>query len=176
MSELITIARPYAKAAFDFAVEHKKIEHWQAMLEFAVKVVGNERILNLSYALSPNSLSSFFNEVCDVHLDQYAKNLIKIMAENNRLIALPFVLAQFIKLRDRHEMTMYVDVISASTLDHSQLTSIRIAMENRLSRKIELNCKINKSVIAGIIIRAGDLVIDGSIRGRLDRLANFLCF
>ena len=96
------------------------------------------------------------------------------MAENGRLTALPAVLEQFIQLRDAHEATAEVDVISASTLSDSQLTKISAAMEKRLSRKVKLNCKIDKSVMAGVVIRAGDLVIDGSVRGRLERLADVL--
>jgi F-type H+-transporting ATPase subunit delta len=96
------------------------------------------------------------------------------MAENGRLTALPAVLAQYIELRDAHEATAEVDVISASTLSDDQLNKISAAMEKRLSRKVKLNCKIDKSVMAGVIIRSGDLVIDGSVRGRLDRLADVL--
>ncbi|MCE1857422.1 ATP synthase F1 subunit delta, partial [Enterobacter hormaechei] len=67
-----------------------------------------------------------------------------------------------------------VEVISASELNEQQLAKISVAMEKRLSRKVKLNCKIDKSVIAGVVVRAGDLVIDGSIRGRLDRLTDVL--
>lgn len=96
------------------------------------------------------------------------------MAENGRLSTLPEVLAQFIQLRDTLESTIEVDVISANELNEQQLAKISAAMEKRLSRKVKLNCKIDKSVIAGVIIRAGDLVIDGSVRGRLERLTDVL--
>ena len=96
------------------------------------------------------------------------------MAENGRLQVLPDVLEQFIHLRAASEATAEVDVISASQLSEAQLEKIVGAMEKRLSRKVKLNCKIDKSVMAGVIIRAGDMVIDGSVRGRLDRLADVL--
>lgn len=175
MSEMITVARPYAKAAFDFAVEHQSIERWQNMLAFAAEVAGNEQMADLlSGALAPEALSASFIAVCGDQLDEYAQNLVKVMAENGRLTALPAVLEQFIQLRDAYEATAEVDVISASTLSDSQLTKISAAMEKRLSRKVKLNCKIDKSVMAGVVIRAGDLVIDGSVRGRLERLADAL--
>ena len=175
MSDLITVARPYAKAAFDFAVEHQSIERWQKMLAFAAEVARNEHMAELlSGALAPDALSASFNAVCGDQLDEPAQNLIKVMAENGRLTALPAVLDQFIQLRDAHEATAEVDVISASTLSDDQLTKISTAMEKRLSRKVKLNCKIDKSVMAGVIIRSGDLVIDGSVRGRLERLADVL--
>ncbi|RAN79466.1 ATP synthase [Bacillus sp. SRB_28] len=96
------------------------------------------------------------------------------MAENGRLKVLPDVLEQFIHLRAASEATAEVDVISATQLSEEQLAKIADAMEKRLSRKVKLNCKIDKSVLAGVIIRAGDMVIDGSVRGRLDRLADVL--
>ncbi|MFQ1682261.1 F0F1 ATP synthase subunit delta [Pantoea dispersa] len=175
MSDLITVARPYAKAAFDFAVEHQSIDRWQTMLAFAAEVARNEQMAELlSGASAPEALSASFNAVCGDQLDEHAQNLIKVMAENGRLTALPAVLEQFIQLRDAYEATAEVDVISASALSDSQLSKISAAMEKRLSRKVKLNCKIDKSVMAGVVIRAGDLVIDGSVRGRLDRLADVL--
>nr|VUD33309.1 F0F1 ATP synthase subunit delta [Raoultella sp. NCTC 9187] len=83
-------------------------------------------------------------------------------------------LSSFIHLRAASEATAEVDVISATQLSEEQLAKIADAMEKRLSRKVKLNCKIDKSVLAGVIIRAGDMVIDGSVRGRLDRLADVL--
>jgi len=96
------------------------------------------------------------------------------MAENGRLLVLPEVLQQFNTLRDALEATVDVEVTSAATLSDEQLNKISAAMEKRLSRKVKLNCKIDKSVMAGVVIRAGDLVIDGSIRSRLERLADVL--
>lgn len=96
------------------------------------------------------------------------------MAENGRLKVLPDVLEQFIQLRAALEATVEVEVTSASALSDEQLAKISAAMEKRLSRKVKLNCKIDKSVMAGVIIRSGDTVIDGSVRGRLERLADVL--
>lgn len=175
MSEFITVARPYAKAAFDFAVEHNSVEGWQRMLAFAAEVAENEQMAELlSGALAPETLSKSFIAICGEQLDANGQNLIKVMAENGRLRVLPDVLKQFIQLRAAQEAMIEVEVTSASTLSYTQLSKISAAMEKRLSRKVKLNCKIDKSVMAGIVIRAGDMVIDGSVRGRLDRLADVL--
>ncbi|WP_410012840.1 F0F1 ATP synthase subunit delta [Sodalis sp. C49] len=175
MSELVTVARPYAKAAFDFAVEHQSVEQWQAMLSFTAEVSRNDQMAELlSGAVAPETLSETFIAVCGDQLDQAGQNLIKVMAENGRLAVLPDVLEQFMEMRAAHESTVEVDVISVSHLKDEQLAKITAAMEQRLSRKVKLNCKIDKSVIAGVIIRAGDMVIDGSVRGRLERLADVL--
>ncbi len=175
MSEFVTVARPYAKAAFDFAVEHNSVEGWQHMLAFAAEVADNEQMTELlSGALAPETLSESFISICGEQLDANGQNLIRVMAENGRLKVLPDVLEQFIQLRAALEATIEVEVTSASTLSDTQLSKINAAMEKRLSRKVKLNCKIDKSVMAGVIIRAGDMVIDGSVRGRLDRLADVL--
>lgn len=175
MSEFITVARPYAKAAFDFAVEHQSVERWQDMLAFAAEVTKNEQMAELlSGALAPETLAESFIAVCGEQLDEKGQNLIKVMAENNRLNALPDVLEQYIQLRAASESTSEVEVTSATTLSEAQLAKISAAMEKRLSRKVKLNCKIDKSVMAGVIIRSGDMVIDGSVRGRLERLADVL--
>ncbi|KGD79354.1 ATP F0F1 synthase subunit delta [Tatumella morbirosei] len=175
MSEFTTVARPYAKAAFDFAVEHQSIDRWQSMLAFSADVARDEQVADiLSGAKAPEAVSSTFIAICGDQLDENGQNLIKVMANNKRLKALPAVLEQFIQLRDAYEATAEVDVISATELNEEQLTKISAAMEKRLSRKVKLNCKIDKSVIAGVVIQAGDMVIDGSVRGRLDRLADVL--
>ena len=175
MSEFVTVARPYAKAAFDFAVEHQNVDRWQNMLAFAAEVTKNEQMAELlSGALAPETLAASFIAVCGEQLDANGQNLIKVMAENNRLSVLPEVLEQFIALRASLEATVEVEVISATTLNDAQLVKITAAMEKRLSRKVKLNCKIDKSVMAGVIIRSGDMVIDGSVRGRLERLADVL--
>lgn len=175
MSEFITVARPYAKAAFDFAVEHQSVERWQDMLAFAAEVTKNEQMAELlSGALAPETLAESFIAVCGEQLDENGQNLIRVMAENGRLNALPDVLEQFIHLRAVSEATAEVDVISAAALSEQQLAKISAAMEKRLSRKVKLNCNIDKSVMAGVIIQSGDMVIDGSVRGRLQRLADVL--
>ncbi|MBN3135330.1 F0F1 ATP synthase subunit delta [Pectobacterium punjabense] len=175
MSEFVTVARPYAKAAFDFAVENQALDRWQNMLAFSAEVARNEQIAELlSGAVAPIELAKTFIAVCGDQLDEAGQNLIRVMAENGRLPVLPEVLEQFIQLRAALESTVDVDVISANTLNEQQLSKIAAAMEKRLSRKVKLNCKIDKSVMAGVVIRAGDMVIDGSIRGRLERLADVL--
>ena len=175
MSEIATVARPYAKAAFDFAVENQAVDKWQVMLAFTTEVARNEQVTELlSGSLASEKLADIFIDLCGDQIDEHAQNLIRVMAENDRLSTLPEVLSQFIQLRAVLESTVDVEVTSAIELTKQQLANISAAMEKRLSRKVKLNCKIDKSVIAGMIIRAGDLVIDGSVRGRLERLTDVL--
>ncbi|MXP56752.1 F0F1 ATP synthase subunit delta [Pantoea sp. Mhis] len=177
MSNIITISRPYAKAIFDLAVEYQNIEHWQTMLEFAAKISSHRKIIQfLSSSLAPEIVSDIFNTICSDQLNKHAQNLIKIMAENRRLLLLPTVLKQFIQLRNMYESIIKIDVISAIVLQDSQLLKIKIAMEKYLLCRIKLNYRIDNSIIGGLIIRANSLVIDGSIRGRIESLAKALRF
>ncbi len=126
MSEFVTVARPYAKAAFDFAVEHQSVERWQDMLAFAAEVTKNEQMAELlSGALAPETLAESFIAVCGEQLDENGQNLIRVMAENNRLNALPDVLEQFIHLRAASEATSEVEVTSATALSEEQLENQR---------------------------------------------------
>ncbi len=135
MSEFITVARPYAKAAFDFAVEHQSVERWQDMLAFAAEVTKTNKWQS-SGALAPETLAESFIAVCGEQLDENGQNLIRVMAENGRLNALPDVLEQFIHLRAVSEATAEVDVISAAALSEQQLAKISAAMENVCHAKL----------------------------------------
>jgi len=98
----------------------------------------------------------------------------KVMAENKRLLVLPQVVAQFRELKAEHEKTLSVDVTSAVELTAEQETTLCAALEKRLARKVKLTCKIDANVVSGLVIKAGDMVIDGSVRGKLSRLATIM--
>ncbi len=175
MSDLTTIARPYAKAAFDFAVEKGTLDQWGQMLSFAAEVANNEQIHELlTSSTSAGKLADVFVAVCGEQVDANGQNLIKVMAENGRLLALPEVCAEFFVLKQEHEKEISVEVTSAVELSEEQLANISSKLEKRLERKVQLNCSIDEALLGGVIIRAGDLVIDDSARGRLNRLSDAL--
>lgn len=176
MSEISTIARPYAKAAFDFALEKGQLDKWQEMLGFISLVIENHQVANyLKSASTPSQIAKTIIGICEKELDQYGQNFIRIMAENQRLTVLPSVLKAFIQLRSEYESTKDVEVISATKLSKANETKIAKAMEKRLNSKVRIVSKVSKDLIAGIIIRYDDIVIDSSSRGQLNRLANELC-
>jgi F-type H+-transporting ATPase subunit delta len=123
MSELTTIARPYAKAAFDFAVEKGALDQWSQMLTFAAEVTRNKEMAELlSGSVSSEKASEIFIAVCGEQFDEFGQNLIKVMAENGRLRAFPEVCEEFLVLKQEHEKEMDVDVVSATKLTKKQLT------------------------------------------------------
>lgn len=171
MSELSTVARPYAKAAFDFALEQGQLDKWQEMLQFSALVAENEQVSEyISSSLASGQIADTFCNICGEQLDQYGQNFIRIMAENKRLLVLPAVLSEFLALRAEHEAVKEVSVISAGELSQAQEDKILKAMEKRLGQKVRLTTLIDTSLIAGIIIKYDDVVIDGSSRGQLSRL------
>ena len=136
MSEFVTVARPYAKAAFDFAVEHNSVERWQDMLAFAAEVTKTTKWQSFSGALAPETLSEAFIAICGEQLDENGQNLIKVMAENNRLKVLPDVLEQFIHLRAASEAIAEVEVISANQLSDEQLAGSSARWKNVCHAKL----------------------------------------
>jgi len=168
MSELTTIARPYAKAAFDFAIEQSAVEKWTEMLGFAAAVAEDETVkAYLSSSLSAQKLADTVISICGEQLDQYGQNLIRLMAENKRLSAIPTVFEEFKHYVEEHQAIAEVEVTSAQPLNATQIEKIAAAMEKRLARKVKLNCNVDSSLIAGVVIRTEDFVIDGSSRGQL---------
>lgn len=175
MSELTTVARPYAKAAFDFAVEENALDTWNAMLAFAAEVAKNADMKTfLTSSVTSDKAAEVFNSVCGDQLDAKGQNLIKVMAENARLNSLPQVFEMFNALRAEYEKEISVDVTSATELSEQQQQNLSVSLEKRFKRKVKLNCSVDNSIVGGVVIKAGDEVIDGSVRSKLARLADTL--
>ncbi len=175
MSELTTVARPYAKAAFDFAVESGAVAEWHEMLSFVAEVAKNEDIkAYLAGSHSPEVTSDLFVKVCGEQLNERGQNLIKVMAENGRLVALPAVAELFNEQKAQYENEIEVEVTSATELSEAQQKALAESLEKRLARKIKLNCKVDSAVVGGALIKAGDTVIDATVRGKLERLSTTL--
>ncbi|MBS3797015.1 F0F1 ATP synthase subunit delta [Pseudoalteromonas sp. BDTF-M6] len=175
MSELTTIARPYAKAAFEFAVDKGAVDIWNEMLFFAGEVAKNEQVTRfLSSSASAEKQAETMIQLCAEQLNEYGQNLVKVMAENGRLVALPAVAQLFAEFKADYDKEIDVDVVSATELAAAQQEKLVAALEKRFARKVKLNCSVDNTVVGGLVIKAGDTVIDGSISGKLSRLATTL--
>jgi|HigsolmetaAR201D_1030396.scaffolds.fasta_scaffold00874_9 ATP synthase, F1 delta subunit len=173
MAEYSTIARPYAQGVFKAAQAAGNLAKWSEMLEFAAAVARDPTMNALlgSPRLTKEQLVELFLSVCGDRLDEQGRNLIRLLAENRRLQLLPQIAAQYAELRAEAEATVNARLITAQPVDPGTQQKVAQALSQRLQRKVTLSTETDASLLGGAIIRAGDLVIDGSVRGRLERLA-----
>lgn len=176
MAENITIARPYAQAVFSTAQEQGDLVGWSAMLQFAAAVVSDPDMAALidSPRFDKSQVAGILIDVCGDKLNDTGKNMIRVLAENDRLEVLPEVAELYEAQRAAVEGTIVAEVISATALNDAQQKSIAEALKKRLGRDVTLDCKTDESLLGGAIIRAGDVVIDGSVVGKLEKLATAL--
>lgn len=176
MAELSTLARPYAKAAFEYAVDADDLQGWSSSLALAGSVAQQESVSKLlsSPSTTAEQLASQFKGICGDQLLVGCQNFISILSENRRLQLLPQISAQFEMMKANREKAVDVEIISSHKLDDKQQQILSDALSNKLQRKVNLQVNIDKSLLGGAVIRAGDTVIDGSLRGRLTKLAESL--
>src|SRR5690606_25555099 len=114
------------------------------------------------------------SDVCAESLDDKGRNLVQLLAENRRLQLLPLIREQFDALKLQRQQSVDVELISAQPLDQGQQDKLAQALARKLERSINITTSVDESLLGGVLIRAGDTVIDGSIRGRLTKLAEAL--
>jgi len=173
MADRSTIARPYARAAFAEAKTDKRLAPWSDAINTGAAVVQDDRVKRLldHPRVSPAELAQFVIDIAGNGLDQDARNFVQTLAENRRLGYLPEIAEIFNELKDAEEGIVDVTVTSAAPLDQHQQLSLSEALARKLKRQVRLHCETDQALIGGAVLRAGDLVIDGSLRTRLDRIA-----
>ncbi|MFV0820083.1 F0F1 ATP synthase subunit delta [Legionella micdadei] len=179
MSNTTTIARPYAKAIFEHALATRKLSQWSEMLHKLAVAALDEKARQ--FITSPTAT---VEQQVDLLMTLFAKeeseevsfvrNLVILLAQNKRIMLLPDIKAIFEVLRAEQEKTLRVDVISFSELSSAQQERLISSLSHRLQRQVTLILTIDKSLLGGAVIHAGDLVIDGSVRGRLNKLSSDL--
>jgi len=175
-AEAITIARPYAEAIFARAVETGSLEHWADQLNFLVSVVTEPAMaaVIIDPLFEKEQLIRLMLEIGGGQLDEEGQNLVQVLVGNDRLPVLPEIRELYDELKAEQQRLLKVHVRSAYQLDDTQKQHIADALKARLGRDILISSEHAPDLIGGIHIRAGDMVIDGSIRGQLQQLANEL--
>lgn len=173
MSQAITVARPYAQAAFDQAKKQGELKAWSEMLHVAADATNHPDMQSVisSTKINPAKVNELLFAICGGKLSASAQNFIKLLVESKRLVVLPQILEMFEALRAEAEKSVDVLVTSAFDLSEAQKQKIAAALKVRMGREIKLSCETNRELLGGIVIRAGDKVIDGSARTRLQELA-----
>ncbi|KTC94621.1 F0F1 ATP synthase subunit delta [Legionella erythra] len=176
MSETITIARPYAKAIFEHALHQGKLTEWSTILFAASQIALNDQVI--SFINNPAAtveqqitlMAEPLKKMADTGEIPALDNYVRTLAENKRLQILPDIYVLFEAMRSEQEKTLTINVTSYSTLSSTQEKELIDALSKRLQRQVTLKVAIDKSLLGGAIIKAGDLVIDGSVRGKLNKL------
>ena len=176
MAERITTARPYAKAIFALARKNNSLAATADGLTLGAEVVANPTVHSLlgSPHVTAAQLSELVNGVAGSKLDENGRNFVTLLAQNRRLGFLPEIAALFAQMKAEAENAVEVEVTSATALTSDQESRYAAALQKKLGRSVRLRTKVDGSLLGGAVLKAGDLVIDGSIKGRLDRLATEL--
>ena len=176
MAERATIARPYAKAAFEYARDAGELARWSEGLALASRVAADPRVEALirNPELTAADHASLVTDVAADRLAPGIGNYLRVLAENHRLLLLPEIAAHFELLRSQTENTVEVEVVSAVALDAAQAEKLKQALDKRLKARVRMKNSVDAGLLGGAVIRAGDLVIDGSLKGRLERLRTAL--
>ncbi|MGI9265472.1 MAG: F0F1 ATP synthase subunit delta [Gammaproteobacteria bacterium] len=174
MADNSTIARPYAKAVHDIASERGTADAWSELLALASTTAADEgfRTFLASPGATASQLAEIVLTVCGDAADELGRNFVAVLAENGRLNCLPDIRDEYERLRAESENIVDVELTSAVELSDTQKDNYTQALKERLGKSVRLHCQTDESLIGGAVIRAGDMVIDGSLRSRIERLAN----
>ena len=172
MSEFTTAARPYAKAAFEVAQAESKQAEWSDALQFIDAVVCNDDFVAVidNPAMGAEAKGDILIDICADKLSETQKNFIKVMAENSRLMLMPEIVVLYEALRAAAENTVEATATAAYALSDAQVQSMTDALKKKLGCDVTLTTEVDSSLIGGVIIRAGDLVIDGSTQAKIGSL------
>ncbi|MDO9270393.1 MAG: F0F1 ATP synthase subunit delta [Methylobacter sp.] len=176
MSELATLARPYSAAVFKRSKETGTTEQWSKSLAFVSAVLNDKEISAIvaNPKVSKERLSALMLDICQGQVDEEGANFLKLLVQNNRLTLAPTIAELFEALKAESEGYVDVEVATAYAFSKEEKQSFTSTLEKTLSKKVHMNVTVDKSLIGGVLVRAGDRVIDGSIKGQLQQLAKRL--
>lgn len=173
MAELSTLARPYARAAFEFARERGELPTWSAQLATVAAVTRDAGMAQLlsNPALTAEQQAQSLKDVCGDAINSHGQNFVSILASHKRLSLLTEISALFQQYKANQEKTVDVQVYSAFEVAEQTEQALARVLKTKLEREVKVDTVVDKTLLGGVLIRAGDLVIDGSVRGKLNKLA-----
>jgi F-type H+-transporting ATPase subunit delta len=176
MAEAITIARPYANAVFSIANEKGELKAWSELLAVLSQCIEDDDIASMiaSPSVTDEQVIELLANITGETMSDEARHFLMLLSENNRLSLLNDIAVIYEELRAEAEQVMTADVSAAKALTPEQEANISAALKKRTGRDVTLNVEVDDSLLGGAIIRAGDLIIDGSALGKLNRLANVI--
>ena len=176
MAEAITVARPYAQAAFLFANAHAALKDWSEMLGLLAAIASDDSMRELidSPQLTETQRADLFIDVAGERINEKCANFVRTLSANGRLQLLPEISALYNELRASAEGTIDASVVSAFPLEKAQVNKLAKMLKKELNRDVNIEATVDPSIIGGVIIRAGDRVIDSSVAGSLQNLTSYL--
>jgi F-type H+-transporting ATPase subunit delta len=176
MARRDSTARRYAEAAFEVAMRDGTLEQWRAELDIAASVVGDARALDIlaNPAIPTDQRSSALDALLGDRAARPVKNLIQLMLRRGRIEELSRVAAEFRRLDDDRQGITHATATSASELTQDEVRQLTARLEESTGGRIALDVQVDPSLLGGLVVRVGDRLIDGSVRGRLERLRNRL--
>jgi F-type H+-transporting ATPase subunit delta len=172
MSQALTLARPYARAAFSLARDAGALAGWSDALGFAARVAADPQVASLlgnPKLTTANAVELLSPPTVAIDADTFAR-FIGLLADNRRLSLMPEIAGLFDELRFEAERVVKARVTSATALPAGELETIKAALKKRFGREVDIETAVDEDLIGGAVIDAGDVVIDGSLRGKLGRL------
>ncbi|MFC5576811.1 F0F1 ATP synthase subunit delta [Lysobacter niabensis] len=169
MSQALTLARPYARAAFALARDNGAYAPWSNALAFAARVAADPQVAGLLGSPKLGNADAVSLLAID-DASEPMRNFLALLADNRRLALLPEIAGLFEELRAEAERVVKAHVTSATALGNGELEGIKAALKKRFGREVEIETSVDASLIGGAVIDAGDVVIDGSLKGKLGRL------
>lgn len=174
MSDYATIARPYARAAFDYAKEHNRTDEWFEFLSMLEQVTAVSSVLSAGSSYTDEYKLNFIRKILEGHLDKNQDNFVRILLEYKRLDAVTDILKQYRELYDELKKIGTAEIVSAKQLSSEQLNKIKKRLEEKYDKRFELVNTVDSSIIGGLILKIENKVIDESISGKLGRLSGSL--
>lgn len=176
MADNASLARPYAKAVFELAQESGSFDAWAAVLSNLSNISQDADFVALVHdpKVSADQLAGLLQDMVKDSLPEGGDNFIKLLVQNDRLLAVEAVQAQFAELVANAQSAVNAEVITAMALSEAQKSALAEALEARLGLKVNLEETVDVDLVGGAIVKAGDLVIDGSAKGRIEKLTSTL--
>jgi F-type H+-transporting ATPase subunit delta len=176
MSEALTIARPYAQAAFEYAQEHHALEAWDAALQGLVVLAAHPDMVFIchSHKVDPETVTSIIAELLDIKVGTPLHNFVAILAQARRVVVAKQIYQVFKALENEANQVEDVQITTAIALDAAQRDDFKNKLEQKFKKKVNMTCHVDTSVLGGAIVRFGDKVIDLCLRSQIRKLAHSL--
>jgi F-type H+-transporting ATPase subunit delta len=171
-----SLVRPYAQAAFEYALAENDVPAWESMLHFAAAIAMDARVTPWLHnpRVQGGQALDFFRAMLSDVLNPAKENFIHILSENKRLSLLPDLAIAFAEKRAALDKSVSVEVISALALSAEQQEKVKLALQRKVNQVVEMQVSVDPTLIGGLIVKMQDKVIDGSVRNNLNRLSEFI--